>query len=267
MNIAADRIPELKEMKKRPSSLDYRGDLALLESLKVSIVGSRKPTKYSRSMTQQLASALGRAGVVVVSGGAMGIDAVAHMGAKSSCTIAVLPCGIDIQYPAVNKNLLLDIAKEGLVLSQFEEGFRATPWSFVLRNELVVALGEVLIVGEAELESGSMRSIEFAQKMQKEIYVFPQRLGESSATNRLLLEGGAKAIFDIDLFVQELLQKYAKNPLFSPKVSEKKEDPFFEFCKKIPSYEELLQAFPTRVFEAELAGEISIKNGKVYLEN
>lgn len=266
MKITTDLLPELKQMKKAPPSLDYHGSISLLDSLKVSIVGSRKPTKYSRSLTQQLAAALSRVGVVVVSGGAMGIDAVAHMGAKSSRTIAVLPCGINIQYPAVNKNLLLDIAKEGLVLSQFEEDFRATPWSFVLRNELVVALGEVLIVGEAELGSGSMRSIEFAQKMHKEIYVLPQRVGESSATNLLLCEGKAKAIYDIDLFVQELVQKYAKDGAVIPN-SVKNEDPFYELCKTMPTYEELLRAFPTRVFEAELAGEITITNGRVSLEN
>lgn len=197
----------------------------------------------------------------------MGIDAVAHIGAKSCNTIAVLPCGIDIQYPAVNKNLLVDIAKEGLVLSQFEEGFKATPWSFVLRNELVVALGDILIVGEAELGSGSMRSVEFAQKMQKEIYVLPQRLGESSATNRLLMEQKAKVIYDIELFVQELLQRFGETPVDTNPLTTQEQDPFHQLCQSTPSYEELLKAFPSRVFEAELNGEISIKNGKVYLEN
>ena len=193
-----ERIEALDVMKKYPSKLYYEGNLALLKAKKVSIVGTRKPSKYSRDLTFKLSSALSKVGVCVVSGGAMGIDAVAHKGASSCNTIAVLPCGIDIKYPSINKNLLLDIEQNGLLLSQFDVSFRATPWSFVVRNELVVALGDVLVVAEAELKSGSMRSVEFALKMGKEIFVFPQRVGESGATNKLLLEGKAKAIYDID---------------------------------------------------------------------
>ena len=201
-------------------------------------------------------SPLARVGVCVVSGGAMGVDAVAHVGAGSANTIAVLPCGIDIKYPAVNKNLLHDIEKNGLLLSQFSEGFRATPWSFVVRNEVVVALGDVLVVAEAELGSGSMRSIEFALKMGKEIFVFPHRLGESSATNQLSKEKKAEVIYDIDEFVSRF---------GDISLQEIKGDDFLEFCKSNPTYDEALAKFPQRVFEAELAGEIEVRNALVYL--
>jgi len=164
-----ENIPELSSMKKQPSKIFYDGDLELLDKVKVSIVGSRRPSKYSRMQIQKLSSSLAKLGVCVVSGGAMGIDAIAHQGASSCSTIAVLPCGVDIRYPAVNKNLLNDIQKDGLLLSQFDLGFRATPWSFVLRNEVVVALGEVLVVGEADEGSGTMRSVEFALAMGKEM--------------------------------------------------------------------------------------------------
>ena len=227
-----ERIETLDVMKKYPSRLYYEGNLALLKAKKVSIVGTRKPSKYSRDLTFKLSSALSKVGVCVVSGGAMGIDAVAHKGASSCNTIAVLPCGIDIKYPSINKNLLLDIEQNGLLLSQFDISFRATPWSFVVRNELVVALGDVLVVAEAELESGSMRSVEFALKMGKEIFVFPQRVGESGATNKLLLEGKAKAIYDIDEFVSRFAQKEPTHA---------KSDEFLEFCKTSPTYEETLK--------------------------
>jgi DNA processing protein len=185
----------------------------------------------------------------------MGIDAVAHMGAGSSNTIAVLPCGIDIKYPAVNKNLLTDIQNNGLLLSQFSEGFRATPWSFVVRNELVVALGDVLVVAEAELGSGSMRSIEFALKMGKEIFVLPQRMGESSATNTLLKNSKAKVIYDIEEFVSK----------FSDIEVNEKSDDFLLYCDTNPIYDEALSKYPDRIFEAELSGDIEIRNGKVFL--
>jgi len=249
-------IEALNSMKSYPSELYVSGNEALLKKVKVSIVGARKTSKYARELTHQLSSALSRVGVCVVSGGAMGVDAYAHMGAGSKNTIAVLPCGIELKYPAVNKNLLTDIEKNGLLLSQFAPNFKATPWSFVVRNELVVALGDVLVVAEAELGSGSMRSIEFALKMNKKIYVFPHRLGESSATQELLKESKAEVIYDIDTFVSQFGTLEPTAEVF---------DEFLEYCKKNPSYEEALKKFPTRVFEAELSGEIEIRNAKVYM--
>ncbi len=251
-----ENIPELSSMKSYPQELNFVGSLELLKRKKISIIGSRKPTKYSREMIYRLASTLSKNGVCIVSGGAMGIDAIAHQGATSSNTISVLPCGVNVRYPAVNKNLLNDIQTNGLLLSQFENDAKARPYTFVLRNEVVVALGDVLVVGEAELDSGSMRSIEFALKMGKKIYVFPQRTGESGATNDLLKKGLASAIYDIDEFVQSFADV---------KIIEIKCDDFLEYCKTNPTYEEVLQKYPHRVFEAELNGEISVVNAVVHI--
>lgn len=255
MSRVQESVPELLAMKNYPNELYYDGEIELLKRAKVSIVGSRKPTKYSRLCIQKLSSSLAKHGVCVVSGGAMGIDATAHVGAGSANTIAVLPCGIDLRYPAVNKNLLDGIQKSGLLLSQFEKGFRSTPWSFVVRNELVVALGEVLIVAEAEEESGTMRSVEFALKMGKKIFVLPHRIGESGGTNRLLAEAKAEAIYDIDAFVAKFCA--LKN------LQEIKEDAFMEFCRNNPTYDEAIAKYGAKVFEYELSGEIIIKNGKL----
>jgi len=254
MPIISTHISELDSMKNYPLELFYEGNLELLQQKKISIVGTRKPSKYSRMIVQQIASALSQAGICIVSGGAMGIDAIAHTGAGSRNTIAVLPCGIDIKYPAVNKNLLSDIGNNGLLLTQFREGATAKPYSFVIRNEVVVALGDVLIVAEADLNSGSMRSVEFALAMEKDIYVLPHRLGESAATNKLLKDGKAQAIYDIDSFVSKFANIVSKNS-----------DDFLEFCKHNPTYEETLKKFPNRVFEAELSGEIIVKNATIFL--
>ncbi len=256
MNIVQEKISELNAMKNYPKELFFEGNLELLKRTKVSIIGSRKPSKYSKELTRKLAQTLGKCGVCVVSGGAMGIDAIAHMGAGESNTISVLPCGVDVRYPAVNKNLLTQIEKEGLLLSQFENGAKARPWSFVVRNELVVALGDVLVVAEAELNSGSMRSIEFALKMGKDIYVFPQRLGESEATNELLKTSKAKAIYNIEEFVSKFAPLETLNAVT---------DDFLLYCQTNPTYEEALQKYPDRVFEAELSGEIEIRDAIVYL--
>lgn len=256
MQLLNQHIKSLEDMKKYPKQLFYDGNLDLLNRPKVSIVGSRRPLKYSKTQISNLASKLSSAGACIVSGGAMGIDAIAHSGAGVSNTISVLPCGIDIRYPSVNKNLLEEIGRNGLLLSQFPVGEKARPYSFVLRNEVVVALGDVLVVGEADEGSGTMRSVEFAQKMNKEIYVLSHRIGESKATNRLILEGKAKLITDIDLFVHSLYpEAKTKNELIG--------DEFLEYCKTNPNYEDAVAKFPTRIFEAELSGEIVIKNGRV----
>ncbi len=256
MNILEQRLDELGSMKSYPSEIFYDGNIELLKRVKVSIVGSRKTSKYSREMTHKLSSSLAKVGVCIVSGGAMGVDAVAHLGAGAANTIAVLPCGINIKYPAVNKNLLTDIQNQGLLLSQFKEDDRARRWSFVVRNELVVALGEVLVVSEAELDSGSMRSIEYALEMGKEIFVFPHRLGESGATNELLKDGKAKAIYDINEFVSRF---------GTVDIAEVKKDSFLKFCENNPTYEETLAKYPDKVFEAELNGDIEIRNAKVFI--
>ena len=246
-------------MKKYPKELFYDGNLSLLDREKISIVGSRKPSKYSRMQIQNLASKLSKIGICIVSGGAMGIDAVAHNGAGSSNTISILPCGVDIRYPAVNKNLLNDIQKNGLLLSQFKDGDKSRSYTFVLRNELVVALGKVLVVGEADENSGTMRSVEFALSMGKDIYVLSQRIGESNGTNKLLLEGKAKAIYDVDSFINSVFPNLKLN-------SQDNFDEFLHYCKTNPKYDDVLLKFPDRIFEAELNAEIEIINGRVILK-
>ncbi len=250
------QIDALKSMKKYPRELYYRGNLELLKRQKIAIVGSRKPNQYARAMTHHLAVKLSNAGVCVVSGGAIGVDAIAHKAAGTANTVMVAATGLDKRYPAINKNLIEAIEEDGLVLSQFQAGTPSNRYNFVLRNELVVALGDILVVTYADLESGTMRSVEYALKMGKEIYVLAHRIGESEATNKLLSQKRAKAIYDIDAFVKEVTAFES---------TEKRQDEFLEYCKSTPTYEEALKRFPSRLFEAELSGEIVIKNAKVYL--
>jgi DNA processing protein len=197
---------------------------------------------------------LSLSGMVVVSGVAAGVDRIAHEGAGPENTIAILPCGIDIRYPAGNSELIKSIEQRGLSISQFEVGFEAREWSFVIRNEIVVALGDVLIVTEADIGSGSMRSVEYALAMGKPIYVLPHRLNESTATRKLLSEGKATAIDDIDHFVALISQK-GRNAI--------EDTPFLAYCRHNPIYDEAVVKFPSEIFEAELSGIIEVKNGRV----
>jgi len=247
-------VKELEAMKKYPKELFYIGSTKLLTQQKISIVGSRKPNQYARQLTYEIASKLSSRGVCIVSGGALGVDAIAHKAAGASSTIMVAGTGLDKRYPAVNKNIIEDIEKNGLVLSQFQAGTPSQKYNFPLRNEVVVSLGEVLIVIYADKNSGTMRSVEHALKMKKKIFVLPHRIGESEGTNELLAKGLAKAIYDVDAFVAH----FGTSPCKKQHLDE-----FSEYCKTKPSYEEALKLYPSRVFEAELLGEITIVHGKV----
>ncbi len=255
--ILSSPIPALNAMKKYPSELFYKGNLDLLERPKISMVGTRRPSIYTQNFTYGIAKALAKRGVCIVSGAAMGVDAIAHSGAGEENTIAVVANGLDIRYPVINSELIKSIEKKGLILSQFNDKFRATGWSFVVRNELVVALGDMLIVTEAELDSGSMRSVEYALKMGKEIFVLSQRLDESSGTNSLLREGKATAITDVELFASRFGEASS---------SDIQKDEFFYFCQESPTFDDTVAMFGDRVYEAELEGSITIHNGIVRLQ-
>ncbi len=251
-----DMIIELQSMKKYPAEIFYKGNLDLLKRPKVSIVGTRRPSAYTRQFTYALAQALAKRGICVVSGAAMGVDGIAHEGAGEANTIAVVANGLDIHYPSIHKKIIKNIEEKGLMLSQFNDGFRATGWSFVVRNELVVALGDILIVTEADLNSGSMRSVEYALKMGKKIYVLPQRLGDSLGTNTLLAEGKAETIHDVETFVSRFGD-------VAKEVMEK--DDFFYFCQTLPTFDSTVAKFGARVYEAELEGLVTIRDGIVRL--
>jgi len=245
-------ILALEGMKVYPMSLYYKGNLSLLDRPKISMVGTRRPSSYTKAYTQVIARKLSQKGMCIVSGGAQGVDAIAHWGAGSDNTIMVAGTGLDIRYPAINQKLIAEIEVQGLVLSQFEAGKPSTKWNFPLRNELIVALGQALIVTEADLKSGSMRSIEYALKMKKPLYVLPQRLGESEGTHWLLTQGLAQPINDIDAFVSQFGQA---------EVDE--DDIFLRYCDRQPLYHEAIEQFSKEVFEYECLGKITVENGRI----
>ena len=249
-----EEIPEFQYLKKSPKRLWYKGRRELLNRPKVSIVGTRRPLLYTQEWTRRIAGELSRRGVMIVSGAAMGVDALAHLGAGPEQTIAVVATGVDLRYPAINAELIQAIEEKGLVLSQFAPGSRAGNWSFVVRNELVVALGEVLVITEADANSGSMRSAEYALKQGKEIWVLPHRLGESEGTRQLLKEGMAQSIYDPETFADRFG--------VVPEVMEERDD-FFYFCQGNPTLDEAVGRYGDRIYEAELEGKIVIENGRI----
>ncbi len=246
-------IDELSSMKKYPNELFYIGNIELLKKRKVSIIGTRRPTSYTKEFTYKLASKLSKADICIISGTAMGVDSITHQGAGANNTIAVVANGLDIRYPSVNKNLIIDIERNGLMLSSYKENEKAKNYTFVLRNEIVVALSEFLIVTQADMDSGSLTSVNYALKMGKTVYTLPHRINESLGTQKLIKEGLIKVIYDIDEFIGNICgaQKVKIN------------DEILDFCKSNPSYENAILKYSNKIFEYELEGKIKIENGKV----
>ena len=231
----------LKQINFQDFNLYYKGDLSLLDKPKIAIVGTRKPSKYSKEITAKLSKLLSKK-YVIVSGGAMGIDAIAHKNAKS--TIMVSPAGIDIIYPKINKSLIENISQNHLLITEYDKGYIPRPYSFVQRNRIVVGISEFVIIIEADINSGSMRSFEIAKKLGKKVYIIPHRIGESKGTNYLANTNQADVIWDIDEFVS----KWGIN----------------DKSGEILDYNEAFKIYGDKLFEMELNGDIEVKNSKVY---
>ena len=249
-------ITELDNMKKYPKDLFYIGDTKLLEKTKVSIVGSRSPNQYAQQTIYEIGTKLSNIGICIVSGGALGIDTIAHKAAGANNTIMIAGTGLDKRYPHINKNMIEDIEKNGLLLSQFAQGTPSHRWNFPIRNEIIVSLGKVLIVAYADENSGTMRSVEYALKMDKKIYVLPHQLGESTGTNKLLEKGSATAIYNIDDFISQFGEI---------KLLDASKDEFLDYCATNPTYDEAINLYGAKVFEYELLAKISVQNGIIYV--
>ncbi|MEA1916510.1 MAG: DNA-processing protein DprA [Campylobacterota bacterium] len=254
-NTITCNIPKLARLKHPPKQLFFQGNSELLENPLISIVGSRKMSTYTKSMVMQLASALSKSGVVVVSGGAYGVDATAHKFSYPN-TVAIMPCSLDITYPKQNLTLLDDIRKNSLMLSEYEPSTKPFKQNFIARNRVVVGLSDALVIAQADESSGSMHSAKFALESNIPIYVFGHKYGESRGTDSLLREKKATLIDDIDEFVK----------LFSTTVQKPKSaDEALEYFKTSPSYEDAVAKYSEKVFEYELGGKIVIENARVFV--
>ncbi len=186
--------PVLEQLRDPPRLLYLRGRRELLDPTAVAIVGSRRCTEYGADAAHALAAGLARAGVVVVSGLARGIDARAHEGALSvggTSTIAVLASGVDVPCPPENERLQQRISEEGLLVTEFDPGTPGMGFHFPMRNRIVACLARGVVVVEAPHKSGAMITVRHAIDLGREVFAVPGPIGRptSEGTNNLLLEG------------------------------------------------------------------------------
>lgn len=176
-----------------PYSLYYRGSLPENSQKAVAIVGARDCSAYGREVAACLGRELAKAGFLVISGLARGIDVCAHKGALSAQgkTYAVMGCGIDICYPASHIETYMQIIGSGGILSEYPMGMPAYPGLFPERNRIISGLSDGIIVVEAKERSGSLISAELALEQGRDVFAVPGRIGDalSAGTNRLIGQG------------------------------------------------------------------------------
>ncbi len=200
----------LKEIKGKPNELYIIGNIELLRRKCMAIVGCRDCSKYGQKVSKMLAYNIAKQNMVVVSGLAKGIDTYAHMGAlqANGKTIAVVAHGLDMIYPAENRNLAKQIIlKGGAIISEYPIGTKLLKENFPMRNRIISGLSVGTIVVEAKEKSGSLITANFALEQGRELYAVPGDIFSSCSegTNELI-RNGAEALNDISYFTKNIIR-------------------------------------------------------------
>jgi DNA processing protein len=207
----------LRELHDPPSVLHVRGEESrLLAEPSVAIVGARSCSSYGAQVARELARELTRAGIVVVSGLARGIDGEAHRGALEAggATVAVLGCGIDRDYPAAHASLARRITETGLIVSEYPPGTEPAPWRFPARNRIIAGLSRATVVVEARERSGALITADFALELGREVFAVPGEITAalSAGTNHLIRQGAAPLLSPDDVLGALGLERAPPSP-------------------------------------------------------
>jgi DNA processing protein len=187
----------LREIFDPPLLLFAIGRIELLSTHAVGIVGTRRPTPYGLAAAERLSADLAKAGLTVISGMARGIDTAAHRAAlaEEGDTVAVLGCGVDVLYPVENRNLYQEIARRGLLISEFPLGAPAYPQNFPIRNRIVSGVSLGVLIVEGAQHSGSAITAKLAMDQGREVFAIPGNItSKMSWGPNLLIKQGAKLV-------------------------------------------------------------------------
>ncbi|MDT0013300.1 DNA-processing protein DprA [Listeria cossartiae] len=208
--ILDDHYPELlREIYEAPPILFCKGNIDLLQKQAIAIVGTRQMSEYGRKACRQIASELSEHQLVIVSGMAVGIDTTAHKAAlqKSGATIAVLGSGVNNIYPLKNQLLANDIARDGLLLSEYLPDEEARRWHFPERNRIISGLSMGTVIIEAAERSGSLITADMALEQNRQVFAVPGNIFIDTwkGTNYLIQEG-AKLVMNANNIIEEFFQ-------------------------------------------------------------
>ena len=202
------RYPQLlKEITDPPSILFVQGDVSLLSSWQLAVVGSRNPSPSGRDNAFEFSRFLAQGGMTITSGLAMGIDAAAHQGALAvqGKTVAVIGTGLDRVYPAKHRDLAHDIVQHGAIVSEFALGTSPRAENFPRRNRLISGLSLGTLVVEAATRSGSLITARMALEQGREVFAIPGSIHNPLARGcHQLIREGAKLVETAEDIVEEL---------------------------------------------------------------
>jgi len=205
-------------------AFEYLGNIQILNQPIVAIIGSRCPTYYGRQQTYHFAKTLAEHGITIVSGGALGIDAIANaVGHEYGSSCAVIGSGLEKLYPASNIKLFHSLAasNRGLVLSEFNSEDIAQKWNFPRRNISIASLADFILVIEAKITSGSLITAHAALDLGIDVGALPGDINRANSCGTIeLIKNGAfciKTPHDVIERVQYIKKTYRKNNLFSKK--------------------------------------------------
>ena len=246
-----DIYPEkLKNYDDMPASLYVKGHLPDPSKKSVGIVGARSCSQYGRQTAIFFAESLAKAGVQIISGLALGIDSAAHTGCLNGGgkTFAVLGCGIDMIYPKSN-NRLSDkmINAGGGIITEFEPGAPPLAYHFPIRNRIISALSDAVIIIEAKYKSGSLITASYALEQGVQIYAVPGRITDvlSSGTNTLIAQGAIPAVspnqilYDLGLLPKKATKR-STSKASDIHASKKEGEPLFSDNQSFSDDEKLL---------------------------
>lgn len=203
----------LKQINDPPVLLYVVGEFPIQDAPSIAIVGSRSPTEYGKTTSQQLSYQLAARGITVVSGFARGIDSCVHRGALEAGghTVAVFGCGLSIIYPDTNRTLAAEIVKSGALISEFPMTMPPLGTNFPRRNRVISGLTLGTLVVEASDRSGSLITARHAAEQGREVFAVPgQIFSEVSRGTHSLINQGATLIHSVDDLLDALPQDYTK---------------------------------------------------------
>ena len=195
----AESYPEPLRDLRHPPPVLYATCLPDFDAATAAVIGSRRPSEYGRTVAYGLGRGLGAAGVTVVSGLALGIDAIAHRGCLDGGgnTLAVLASGVDVAYPRTNRGLYDRIRERGSIVSEMPPGSRPYRWLFPARNRIMAALGQVTVVVEAAERSGTLITADCAADLGRDVAAVPGHVtSEAAAGTNALIRNGAALVAD-----------------------------------------------------------------------
>jgi len=200
--------PRLKEIYDLPPVLYVRGQLTAADEWAVAVVGTRRGTAYGRQVAEELAGALARSSVSVVSGLARGIDSIAHRAtlAAGGRTIAVLANGLDLVYPPEHARLAQEIMERGALISDYPLGTQPRSEYFPRRNRIMSGISLGVLVVEGDVRSGALITARQALEQNREVFAVPGSIYAPACrgTNRLIQEGEAKLVRQVEDILAEL---------------------------------------------------------------